>query len=167
MDDDARIAAERGPFAGRPGHLDAPFRQTPPTAVERMLDLAKVGPGDRLVDLGCGDGRIVVAAARRGASAQGVDLDPARIAEAEAAARGAGVADRTSFILGDLFAHDLGGATVVTMFLMPQVNRWLEAKLLRELAPGARVTGFAFAMPNWVPAAEEEHERQAIYLWVR
>src|SRR5687768_7579975 len=100
--DDARIVAERGPFAGMPGHLDAPFRQTPPAVVERMLDLAKVGPGDRLVDLGCGDGRIVVAAARRGAIAHGVDMDPERIAEAEAAARLAGVADRTSFALGDL-----------------------------------------------------------------
>ena len=167
MDDDARIAAERGPFAGTPGHFDAPFRQTPPAAVERMLDLAKVGPGDRLVDLGCGDGRIVVAAARRGAIAHGVDMDPERIAESRAAARLAGVADRTSFALEDLFTADLRGASVVTLFLMPHVNRWLEGKLRRELAPGARVAGFAFAMPSWAPAAEEVHEHQEIHLWVR
>jgi len=165
--DDARIAAERGPFAGTEGHLDAPFRATPMAVVERMLDLAQVGPGDRLVDLGCGDGRIVIAAAQRGAVGHGVDVDPARIQEAEAAAHLAGVADRASFAQGDLFAADLTGASVVTLFLMPHVNGWLEGKLRRELAPGTRVAGYAFAMPGWAPATEAEHARQKIYLWVR
>jgi 2-polyprenyl-3-methyl-5-hydroxy-6-metoxy-1,4-benzoquinol methylase len=167
MDDEARIAAERGPFAGTKGHLDAPFRPTPLPAVELMLDLAAVGPGDRLVDLGCGDGRIVIAAARRGALGHGVDIDRARIRAARAAARLSGVADRTSFAQGDLFAADLTGASVVSLFLLPHVNAWLEGKLKRELGAGARVVGYAFAMPDWPPVAEAAHERNAIYLWTR
>ena len=167
MADDIDVAAERGPFAGREGHLDAPFRPTPAPLIERMLDLAGVGPGDRLIDLGCGDGRIVIAAARRGACACGIDIDPARIAEAEAAARLSGVGDRVSFEQGDLFAAGLGEFSVVCLFLLPTVNRWLEDKLQRELREGARVVGYAFPMPNWAPAAQEEHEWQPIYLWVR
>ena len=161
------FAAERGPFAGTEGHLDAPFRSTPAPLVERLLDLAGVGPGDRLIDLGCGDGRIVIAAARRGAEAHGIDIDKARIAEAQAAAREAGVADRVRFIQGDLFAADLRGFSVVTLFLLPHVNRWLQDKLKSELAPGARVAGYAFPMPDWPPAAEEEHDHTTLYLWVR
>ena len=167
MTDDIDVTAERGPFAGREGHLDAPFRQTPAPLVERMLDLAAVGPGDRLIDLGCGDGRIVIAAARLGACACGIDIDPARIAEAEAAARLAGVGDRVSFEQGDLFDAGLGEFSVVSLFLLPTVNRWLEGKLRRELREGARVVGYAFPMPNWVPVAQEEHEWRPIYLWVR
>lgn len=167
MGDDIDIAAERGPFAGKEGQLDAPFRPTPIELVEPMLDLAGVGPGDRLIDLGCGDGRIVIAAARRGAVAHGVDIDPARIEEAEAAARLAGVGDLVSFEQGDLFAVALGEFTVVSLFLLSVVNRWLEGKLRSELRPGDRVVGHAFPMPGWIPIAQEEHERRLIYLWVR
>jgi cyclopropane fatty-acyl-phospholipid synthase-like methyltransferase len=165
--DDIDIAAERGPFAGREGQLDAPFRATPMELVERMLSLAGVGPDDRLVDLGCGDGRIVIAAARRGAFALGIDIDPARIAEAEAAARLAGVGDDARFTQSDLFDVALGEFNVVSLYLLPVVNRWLEGKLRRELKEGARVIGHAFPMPNWAPVAREEHERRAIYLWLR
>jgi cyclopropane fatty-acyl-phospholipid synthase-like methyltransferase len=165
--DDIDIAAERGPFAGRESHLDAPFWPTPPPLIERMLDLAGVGPGDRLIDLGCGDGRIVVAAARRGAFAHGIDIDPARIAEAEAAARLAGVGDCVRFEQSDLFDVALGEFSVVSLYLLPVVNRWLEGKLRRELEEGARVIGHAFPMPNWAPVAQEEHEGRAIYLWAR
>ena len=167
MTDEVDVAAERGPFAGKEGQLDAPFRPTPMALVARMLALAGVGPGDRLIDLGCGDGRIVIAAAQRGAFAHGIDIDRARIEEAEAAARAAGVGDRVSFAQGDLFAAELGEYDVATLFLLPVVNRWLEGKLQGELKEGARVVGHDFPMPNWVPVAQEEHERRAIYLWVR
>jgi cyclopropane fatty-acyl-phospholipid synthase-like methyltransferase len=162
---EAEIAAQRGPFAGKPGQLDAPYRPTPMAAIELMLDLAEVGPGTRLLDLGSGDGRIVIAAARRGAEAMGIDIDPERVAEAEAAAREAGVEAR--FEQGDLFAADLAGVDVVTLFLLTHVNRWLEARLKRELRPGARVVGYAFPMSDWPPAAEASHGRDAIYLWSR
>jgi 2-polyprenyl-3-methyl-5-hydroxy-6-metoxy-1,4-benzoquinol methylase len=164
---DADIAAERGPFAGRQGQLDAPYRATPMSAVERMLDLAEVGRGTRLLDLGCGDGRIVVAAARRGADARGIDIDPVRIAQAQATARDAALDGAAHFEAGDLFAADLAGVDVVTLFLLGHVNRWLEGKLIAELSAGARVVGYAFPMPNWRPAIEELHGQAAIYLWTR
>ncbi len=160
-----QIASERGPFAGTPGHLDAPYRATPPDVIERMLDLAQVGAGTRLIDLGCGDGRIVVAAARRGAVAHGIDLDPARVAEARAAARAAGIEAHASFAQGDMFAADLSASEVVALFLLPHVNRWLEGKLRRELSPGSRVVGYQFAMPNWEPAETIVMAHAAIHLW--
>jgi len=167
LTDEIDVAAERGPFAGKDGQLDAPFRPTPMEMVARMLALADVGPGDRLIDLGCGDGRIVFAAAQRGAFAHGIDIDPARIEEAEAAARAAGVGDRVTFAQGDLFAHDLSEYSVVSLFLLPSANRWLEGKLRSELREGARVVGHAFPMPNWAPVAQEEHDRRKVYLWVK
>ena len=163
--DDVQVARERGPFAGGPGHLDAPFRPTPDDALERMLELAGVGPGDRLIDLGCGDGRIVLAAARRGAEAVGIDIDPERIAEAEAALPAVGVAGRARFVLGDLFAVDLAGFSVVTLYLLPVPNRWLEGRLRRDLRPGARVVSFRFPIADWPPAMEEPYGHSAIYLW--
>ena len=135
--------------------------------VERMIDLAKVAPGDRLVDLGCGDGRIVIAAARRGAEACGVDIDPNLIAEARAAVRQAGVEDRVRFVEGDLFGVDLGDFDVVTLYLLGHVNRWLAGKLRRELAPGARVVGLDFPMPGWEPAVFDAVDRRRIYVWNR
>ena len=132
-----------------------------------MLDLAGVGPDDRLIDLGCGDGRIVLAAARRGARALGVDVDPARIAEAESAARGAGLDDLAHFRRQDLFATSLARATVVTLYLLQHVNRQLERRLRSRLRPGSRVVGHAWPMPNWAPAHEEETaDRRRLYLWV-
>jgi cyclopropane fatty-acyl-phospholipid synthase-like methyltransferase len=161
----AQIAAERGPFAGTQCHLDAPYRETPPDIVERMLDLAQVGAGCRLIDLGCGDGRIVIAAALRGATAQGIDLDPARVTEAQQAAKAAGVAERVRFAQGDMFAADLSEAEVVTLFLLSHVNRWLEGKLQRELPLGARVVSHQFGMPNWQPAATDRIGKAMLYLW--
>jgi len=163
----AQIAAERGPFAGMQGHLDAPYRETPPAVVERMLDLAQVGAGTRLIDLGCGDGRIVIAAARRGAVAHGIDIDPAWVAEAQSSAQGAGVAARATFAQGDMFAAALGEAEVVTLFLLGHVNRWLEGKLQRELPPGARVVSHQYGMPNWQPAATEQIGQATLYLWIK
>ncbi|SFP96898.1 Methyltransferase domain-containing protein [Sphingomonas rubra] len=113
--------------------------------------MAAVGPGDRVLDLGTGDGRILIAAARRGASGTGVDIDPVLIGEARAAALTAGVAERTRFVAQDLFATPLTGNTVVTMFLLPRVNLRLRPRLLRELPPGTRIVSHAFDMADWAP----------------
>jgi precorrin-6B methylase 2 len=131
-----------------------------------MLDLAEVGPGDVVYDLGCGDGRILVEAARRGARAVGVDLDPERVREARANARAAGVEDRVEVREGDLFAAEVRGATVVTLFLWPQVNLKLRPRLLAELAPGSRIVSYWHDMGDWKPARTVETPRARVYLWV-
>jgi cyclopropane fatty-acyl-phospholipid synthase-like methyltransferase len=163
--DEKAIRAARGPFAGQAGNLDAPYWQTPAELVGRMLDLAALSPEDRLIDLGCGDGRVVLAAARRGARALGIDLDPQRIAEAEAAARLAGLERLASFRCEDLFETPLAEASVVTLYLLPHVNRLLRERLRRELPAGARVVGHAWPMPDWPPIREEEVDRRRLYLW--
>lgn len=155
----------RGPFAASGQHFDAPFWPTPEPLVEHMLDLARVGPGDRLIDLGCGDGRIAVAAALRGADALGVDIDPERIAEAKAAAEAAGVGDRASFRQEDLFWTDLRGATVVTLYLLPVANRLLGERLRTELAPGSRVVSHAWSIPDWPADREEQVDGRTVYAW--
>ena len=164
--EDRAFKTIRGPWAGTPHHLDAPFWPTPEPLVERMLDLAGVGPGDHLIDLGCGDGRIVIAAARRGATALGVDIDSARIAEAEAAARVAGVEQFVRFRCEDLFATRLEDASVVTLYLIPHVHSLLGARLRTELAPGSRVVGHAFAIRDWTPQTHESIDRRELFLWV-
>jgi SAM-dependent methyltransferase len=164
--DDRAFKAIRGPWAGTPNHLDAPFWPTPEPLVERMLDLAEVGDGDHLIDLGCGDGRIAIAAARRGASALGVDIDPERIAEAEAAARAAGVEHLVDFRCEDLFATRLEAASVVTLYLIPLVHGLLGARLRTELAPGSRVVSHAFAIRDWEPRLHEVVDQRELFLWV-
>lgn len=160
------LAALRGPFAGTEGHLDAPYRQTPPAVVEAMLELAAVRPGERLLDLGCGDGRIVVAAARKGAQALGVDIDPRRIAEAEAAASAAGLADRARFRQEDFFATPLGKADVITLYLLGHVNAWLRPRLVADARPGTRIVSHAFAIDGWEPTATRQVGHLALYLWI-
>jgi len=164
--EDRSFKAVRGPWAGTPHHLDAPFWPTPEPLVERMLDLAGVGPGDHLIDLGCGDGRIVIAAARRGATALGVDIDAERIAEAGAAARAAGVEQFVRFRCEDLFATRLEAASVVTLYLLPFVHGLLGARLRAELAPGSRVLGHAFAIRDWAPRTHEVIDQREVFLWV-
>jgi SAM-dependent methyltransferase len=164
--EDRSFKALRGPWAGTPHHFDAPFWPTPEPLVERMLDLARVGPGDHLIDLGCGDGRVVIAAARRGATALGVDIDSERIAEAEAAAHKAGLEHLVGFRCEDLFATRLDGASVVTLYLLPLPNRLLAARLRAELASGSRVLSHAFAMPDWAPRAHETVDGREVFLWV-
>jgi SAM-dependent methyltransferase len=119
--------------------------------VELMLDLADVGPGDYLIDLGAGDGRIVITAAQRGAMGHGVELDRELVDLALARAREAEVEDRVTFIEGDIFDADLGAATVVTLYLMPEVNLRLRPKLLSELHAGTRVVSNSFDMGPWLP----------------
>jgi hypothetical protein len=146
--------------------LDVPYVPTPMRVVDRMLEMAAVGPADYLIDLGSGDGRIPVAAARRGARALGVDIDPLRIDEAHAAARFAGVETRARFRRQDLFATPLREATVVTMYLLPSVNLALRPRILTELRPGTRVLSHNFTMGDWQPDAAEELDASHIYLWI-
>lgn len=168
----AALAAAAAAGCSTPGvKLDVPYVVTPREVVEEMLRLAKVGPADMVYDLGCGDGRIVIAAARRhGARGVGIDIDPLRIEEASAAARRAGVADRVRFTLQDLFHSDLSEATVVTLYLLPELNAKLRPKLLAELRPGTRVVSHEFGIPGWAPhdaaqvrVGDSPHQ---VFLWV-
>ncbi len=128
-----------------------PYVPTPQEVVERMLEIAKVGPHDYLIDLGSGDGRIVVTAARKyGTRGFGVDLNPERIRESNENARRAGVTDKVAFYQRDLFETSLAEATVITMYLLPQVNIELRPKLL-ELRPGTRLVSHDFDMGDWKP----------------
>jgi SAM-dependent methyltransferase len=154
-----------GETAAPASRLDVPYEPTPPGVVRAMVDLAEVGPGDVVYDLGCGDGRILVEAARRGARAVGVDLDPRRIAEARENARAAGVLDRVELRVGDLFQTDVRPATVVMLFLWPHVNLRLRPRLLAELRPGARVVSHWHDMGDWRPDRKIEVEGRPVYLW--
>ena len=131
--------------------LDAPYVSTPYEVVDEMLRLAKVGPGDLLYDLGCGDGRIVISAAQRfGTRGVGIDIDPRRVADATAAARSAGVADRVRFVQQDLFETDFSDASVVTLYLFAELNARLKPKLL-ALKPGTRIVSHDFGIGDWAP----------------
>ena len=148
-----------------PGHAQAPLEAPPalrapdvryepsgPEVVEAMLRLGKVAARDVVYDLGCGDGRIVIAAVReRGARGVCVDIDPQRIAESRDNARAAGVADRIQFRNQDLFTTDIGDATVVMLFLYPDLNLKLRPKLWKELKPGTRVVSHWHDMGDWKP----------------
>lgn len=131
--------------------LDTPFVTTPDNVVRAMLDLARVAPGERLIDLGSGDGRIVIEAARRGARAHGVEIDPRLVAVSREAAERAGVADRATFATQDLFETDFVSADVVTMYLLPDVNAKLAPKLFATLKPGARIVSHDYGLGDWRP----------------
>lgn len=145
---------------------DAPFLPTPMTAVEAMLDLAEIKPGDSLIDLGSGDGRIAIAAAQRGATALGIEIDPDLVRRARLRARDAGVEQRVRFRGENLFETPIRGASVVTLYLLPDINLRLRPRLLTELAPGARVVSHAFDMADWVPDAHAQAEERNVYLWI-
>ena len=131
-----------------------PYVPTPQAIVDRMLALAEVGASDLVVDLGSGDGRIVITAAKQfGARGLGVEIDRSLIAQAEAAARREGVADRVRFVARDLFDADLREATVLTLYLLPETNRKLLPKILAEMPPGARVVSHRFLVGDWRPDA--------------
>ena len=147
-------------------NYDVPYVPTPPVVVEEMLRLAAVGPDDFVIDLGSGDGRILIAAAKKfGARGVGVDLDPDRISESVANAGAAGVADRVAFLRQDLFKFDIGQATVVTMYLLPSVNLRLRPRLLRELKPGTRLVSHDFDMGDWQPD-QKSTVRKNVFLWI-
>jgi SAM-dependent methyltransferase len=144
-----------------------PYVPTSPAVVDAMLQLAAVTGRDLVYDLGCGDGRIVIAAAKRyGARGVGVDIDPQRITEARANAKAAGVEHLVTFRVEDLFATDVTGATVVALYLLPSVYRRLAPKLRRELKPGARVVSNSFDMGTEWPADRRlPIGDTAIFLW--
>ena len=127
-----------------------PFVVSPEEVVDRMLRIADVGTGDYVIDLGSGDGRIVIGAARRGARALGIDIDPTLVAKGRANAAEAGVSDRAEFASQDFFETDLSKATVVTMYLLPEVNLKLRPKLL-TLKPGTRLVSHDWNMRDWEP----------------
>jgi SAM-dependent methyltransferase len=144
-----------------------PYVPTGPETVAAMLQLAGVQKSDLVIDLGCGDGRIVIAAAKEyGAHGIGVDIDPERIQEAKENARKAGVANLVEFRQGDLFDADIRKATVVTLYLLPSVNMKLRPKLWRDLKPGTRVVSHTFDMEDWKPERVEEVGGSEIFLWV-
>lgn len=164
------IAADYKPAVAQPGK-NVMWVPTPDALVERMLDLAKVGANDTVIDLGSGDGRIVILAARRGAKALGIEYDAKLVEYAKAAAAKAGVADRAHFTQADLFSSDISQATVVTLFLGAQLNRKLMPRLL-GLKPGVRIVSNTHAVGDW-PAdliVTANHDRSVYYrtalLWI-
>jgi SAM-dependent methyltransferase len=147
--------------------LDVPYVATPRPVVDKMLELAAIQPGQMVYDLGCGDGRIVIAAAERfGARGVGIDIDPLRIAEAEANARRAGVAERTQFRVADLFQSDFSDADVVMLYLLPAINRRLRPLLWQQLREGTRVVSHAFDMgEQWPPQQTVSVGLRTVYAW--
>jgi SAM-dependent methyltransferase len=159
-----------GGCAPHPG-ADVPFLVTPPEVVEQMLKLARVGPSDVVYDLGSGDGRLVIAAARDfRARGVGIEIDPKHVAQSREYARRAGVESRVTFLEQDLFQAELSTATVVTLYLTREVNLRLRPKLERELAPGTRIVSFNFDMGDWSPVSilrvDINGRTTPIYLWV-
>lgn len=151
--------------------FDVPFVPTPPEVVDEMLRLAGVRSGDVLYDLGCGDGRIVIAAAKRfGVKALGIDIDPVRIAESNENAAAAGLTGKVRFVQQDLFEADFRDATVVTMYLLTSVNLRLRPKLLAELRPGTRLVSHSFDMEGWRPdrmtvVATAFGDERSVHFW--
>ena len=147
--------------------LDVWWEPSSDEVVTAMLKMAKVTENDIVYDLGCGDGRIVIAAAKEfGARGVGVDLDPKRIQESNENAKKAGVTDRVKFIEGDLYEADIRQATVVTLFLWPSINLKLRPRLLKELKPGTRVVSHSHDMGEWTPDARTEVNGARLHLWI-
>jgi hypothetical protein len=146
--------------------LDVPYVPTPTEVVDAMLKVAKVGKNDVLYDLGSGDGRIPITAAKRfGTRGFGVDIDPQRIQEANANAKKEGVSDRVKFAQQDLFKTDLSKATVISLYLLPRINLELRPKLL-QLKPGTRIVSHAFDMGDWKPDQVVNVGGAKVYYWV-
>lgn len=170
----AERQAEQAPADFNPAHfvreradLDAPFVATDYEVVDAMLALAEVRPDDEVIDLGSGDGRILVAAARsHGARGLGVDIDPARIRESNDNAARAGVSGRVEFRRQDLFEAPLGDADVLTLYLSNEVNQRLRPRILAQMRPGARVVSHNFTMGDWRPDQRHNVGTASVYLWI-
>ena len=153
------------------GGGEVPYVQTPDRVVQEMLALAEVAPDDVVYDLGAGDGRIVIAAARwRGARGVGIEIDPDLVRQARRDAERAGVGDRARFEAQDLFDTDLRDATVVTLYLSPALNARLRPRLLAALRPGARIVSHQFGMPDWTPERTlrltVDGREHVLHLWI-
>ncbi|MCX7962790.1 MAG: methyltransferase domain-containing protein [Burkholderiales bacterium] len=155
------------PLAAQPGRApDVMFVPTPQEVVDDMLCLAGVKKGDVLYDLGSGDGRIPITAARRfGVRAVGIDIDPDRIREANENARKAGVSHLVEFRNEDLFLANWREATVITLYLLPELNLRLRPRLLKELKPGTRIVSHQFDMGDWKPDKKLEVNGRTVYVW--
>ena len=152
-------------FAQDTPQLDVPYVPTPQAVVDRMIQLGNVDAKDVVYDLGCGDGRLVITAAQKGARGMGVDLNPARIAEANANAKKAGVTGRVQFKVANLFETDVSPASVVTLYLLPEVNLKLRPQLWKQLKVGTRVVSHAFDMGDWAPEQTVRVDNKTIYAW--
>jgi SAM-dependent methyltransferase len=167
------IANQDSAAPAAPAQANAPQRApdvvyvpTPPEVVAAMLKLANVTKDDVVYDLGSGDGRIVITAAKEyGARGVGIDINPVRIKEAQENAQKAGVTDRVKFLQQDLFETDFHEATVVTLYLLPRLNLKLRPRLLRELKPGTRVVSHDFDMGDWKPEKTVQVGSKTVYYW--
>jgi SAM-dependent methyltransferase len=145
---------------------DVPYVPTPDDVVQTMLKVADVKKSDVVYDLGCGDGRIVITAAKvYGAHGVGIDINPERIREARLNAKQAGVENLVTFIEGDLFDADIKNATVVTLYLLPSINLKLRPKLWKDLKPGTRVVSHSFDMGDWEPEKKDVSVGRTVYFW--
>ena len=161
----AAVPAAAQPFKGVK-QPDVRYVPSPDSVVDAMLALAHVTPNDVVFDLGSGDGRIPIAAAKRGAFGVGIEIDARLNREAADNARKAGVTDRVRFLTQDLFEADISAASVVTLFLLPRLNQELMPKLRRELRPGTRIVSHQFDMgEQWPPEKAEDVNGLMIYLW--
>lgn len=168
----SQAEAQSSPTVAQPAQApqpspDVPYVPTPEAVVDRMLQLAKVNRNDVVYDLGSGDGRIPIAAVQKyqARRAVGVDINPELVREAKQNAQNAKVSDRVEFREQDLFKTDLREASVVTLYLLPEVNLRLRPKLLSELKPGTRIVSHAFDMGDWKPDRVENVEGRTIYYW--
>lgn len=162
---------------GQEKDLDTPYVPTPQVVVDRMLELAQIRPGDTVIDLGSGDGRIMITAAQKyGARGFGVELNPRLVESSNDAARTAGVSDRVQFLQQDLFKTDFREADVLTLYLLPDVNMVLRPKILSDMKPGTRVVSHDYGMGLWRPEVEEVipapdktvgvRKESTVYLWI-
>ena len=163
--------APQAPAAKPQKELRAPdviFVPTPHEVVDAMLKVAKVGKDDVLYDLGSGDGRIPITAAQKYGIARGIgiDINPQRIKEANENLRKAGVGERVRFVNADLFESDLSDATVITLYLLPELNLKLLPKLLKEVKPGTRIVSHAFDMGTWKPEQSLDVSGRKVYFWM-
>ncbi len=157
-------SSEYKPSVGQPGK-DVVWVPTPDQLVERMLTMAQVRSSDVVFDLGSGDGRTVIAAAKRGATAMGIEYNPDMVKLSQAAAQSAGVSGKATFMKADIFESDFSKATVITMYLLPGLNLKLRPKLL-DMKPGTRLVSHQFTMDDWQPDETSYFDFRPAYLWI-